>query len=165
MAPKLLHQIDELLRALGKRYSAEALAEKLGISKRYVIASIEQLHRDHHAPISRRSRQGYYYTDPIFALKRLLLTPHELQSVRRALLAAQEFGGVGVEESWACSRTHSLVSKHFLQPTLVFWVRSMRLQESRWLLPCSMPLKKHGAGVGVYKWSTGRPTIMVCHAL
>ena len=49
MAPLLLHQIDELLRS-GKHYSAEDLAQELGITKRHVISCIERLRSDHHAP-------------------------------------------------------------------------------------------------------------------
>lgn len=58
------------------------------------MTCIEQLRQEHHAPIPRRSRQGYYYTDPTYALKRLLLTEKQLVAIRRALEAAQEFGGV-----------------------------------------------------------------------
>ncbi len=115
MAPQLLYQIDELLRSPGKRYSAEALSKQLGISRRHVITSIERLRSHHNAPIPRHSRQGYYYTDPTFALKRLLLTPPELQAVRRALLAAQEFGGVGAEESLKLL-TDALIGEQALPP-------------------------------------------------
>lgn len=98
MAQKHLHQIDELLRFGKKSYSAEALAQELGISRRQVVTCIEQLRQEYQAPIPRRSRQGYYYTDPTFALKRLLLTEKQLASIRRALEAAQEFGGANEGE-------------------------------------------------------------------
>ena len=114
MAPKILHQIDELLRS-GKHYSAATLAKELDISARHVKSCIEQLRTNHNAPIPRRSRQGYFYTDPTFALKRLLLTPRELNAVRRALLAAQEFGGVGAEASLTLL-TNALIGESTLPP-------------------------------------------------
>ncbi len=70
-----LVQLDRLLRG-NRRYTAEELAEKLGVKKRTIHNYLNDL-RDKGAPIENNREQGYFYSDPSWRLK-LPLTQGDL---------------------------------------------------------------------------------------
>ena len=89
-----LYWIDREVRS-GRFPNALRVSEEFGVSERTATADFSSLRRDFHAPLVYRARQrGYTYDPPGYVLPRLILTERELAAVRRALLAAQEFGGI-----------------------------------------------------------------------
>lgn len=67
-------QIDEDIRS-GIYPGIQFLMEKHGVSRRTILRDIEFLRDRYQAPIEcDRRRKGYYYTDPTFAIKNVLLT-------------------------------------------------------------------------------------------
>lgn len=89
-----LYWIDTEVRS-GRFPNATQVAECFGTAERTATADFSCLRRDFHAPLVYRARQrGYTYDPPGYVLPRLILTERELAAVRRALLAAQEFGGI-----------------------------------------------------------------------
>ena len=66
-------QIDEDIRS-GIYPGIQFLMEKYGVSRRTILRDIEFLRDRYQAPIEcDRTRKGYYYTDPTFAIKNVLL--------------------------------------------------------------------------------------------
>ncbi|WP_395143776.1 helix-turn-helix transcriptional regulator [Armatimonas sp.] len=89
-----LYWIDTEIRS-GRFPNAPQVSLCFGISERTAAADFSSLRRDFHAPLVYRAQQrGYTYDPPGYVLPRLILTERELAALRRALLAAQEFGGI-----------------------------------------------------------------------
>ena len=73
--------IDEEIRS-GKYPNAKTLSKKLEISDRTIARDIEYLRDMYNAPIEwDAKRNGYYYSEPNFFIKRIILTEGELFSV------------------------------------------------------------------------------------
>ncbi len=74
--------------------NALGMMEAFHVTRRTVFNDIHYLRHTLNAPlVFDRTRGGWRYTEPTFALPFLQLTPEEAASLRRALLAAEEFLG------------------------------------------------------------------------
>ena len=74
-------QIDEDIRS-GNYPSITYLTNKHGVSRRTILRDIEFLRDRYGAPVEAdRNRKGYYYTDPTFAIRNVLLTEGDLFTV------------------------------------------------------------------------------------
>jgi predicted DNA-binding transcriptional regulator YafY len=97
MLPKLekLVQLDRLLRG-SRRYTAEELAERLGVKKRTIHNYLDDL-RDKQAPIENNRERGYFYSDPSWRLK-LPLTQGELFALTLGAQMLQSYVGSVYEQ-------------------------------------------------------------------
>ena len=92
-----LYWIDAQIRA-GHYPSASSVASQFCVEERQVYLDRRYLKERLNAPLATdRKRGGWYYTDKTYVLPRLILTEREVAAVRRAILAAREFGGVAGE--------------------------------------------------------------------
>jgi predicted DNA-binding transcriptional regulator YafY len=97
MLPKLekLVQLDRLLRG-SRRYTAEELAERLGVKKRSIHNYLDDL-RNKQAPIENNRERGYFYSDPSWRLK-LPLTEGELFALTLGAQMLQSYVGSVYEQ-------------------------------------------------------------------
>ena len=78
-------QIDEDIRS-GIYPGIQFLMDKHGVSRRTILRDIEFLRDRYQAPIEcDRTRKGYYYTDPTFAIKNVLLTEGDTEQAKAEL--------------------------------------------------------------------------------
>jgi predicted DNA-binding transcriptional regulator YafY len=98
-----IYWIDSAIRA--KQYpSLHRIGEQFGIAKRTVHTDIKYLRERLNAPLGFHARyKGYFYTESTYQIPRLLLTETEVESVRRALLAAREYGGIAEDAQMLAS--------------------------------------------------------------
>jgi predicted DNA-binding transcriptional regulator YafY len=123
MLPKLekLVQLDRLLRD-SRRYTAEDLAEKLGVKKRTVHNYLDYL-RDKQAPIENNRERGYFYSDPSWRLK-LPLTQGELFALTLGTQMLQSYVGSVYEQD-----LKSAISRLADRLPEVSWVDLQQLAE------------------------------------
>ncbi len=73
--------IDELIRS-GKYPNADSMSKKMEVTARTIQRDIEYLRLFYKAPVEYDAlRRGYFYTDPTFFIKSVLLTEGELFSI------------------------------------------------------------------------------------
>ncbi len=123
MLPKLekLVQLDRLLRG-SRRYTAEDLAERLGVKKRTVHNYLDEL-RDKQAPIENSRERGYFYSDPSWRLK-LPLTEGELFALTLGAQMLQSYVGSVYEQD-----LKSAISRLADRLPEVAWVDLQQLAE------------------------------------
>ena len=93
-------QIDEDIRS-GSYPSVTFLMEKHGVSRRTVLRDIEFLRDRYQAPVKvDRKRKGYYYTDPTFAIKNVLLTEGDLFMVGTVMHLMEQYKNTPLENQF-----------------------------------------------------------------
>ena len=90
-------QIDEDIRS-GIYPGIQFLMEKHGVSRRTILRDIEFLRDRYQAPLEcDRSRGGYYYTDPTFAIRNVLLTEGDLFTVSTVMHLMEQYKNTPLE--------------------------------------------------------------------
>lgn len=90
-------QIDDDIRS-GMYPSVAYLMEKHGVSKRTILRDIEFLRDRYDAPVEAdRTRKGYYYTDPTFAIKNVLLTEGDLFTISTVMPLMEQYKNTPLE--------------------------------------------------------------------
>lgn len=93
-------QIDEDIRS-GIFPGIQFLMEKHGVSRRTILRDIEFLRDRYQAPIEcDRRRKGYYYTDPTFAIKNVLLTEGDLFTVSTVMHLMEQYKNTPLENQF-----------------------------------------------------------------
>ena len=93
-------QIDEDIRS-GIYPGIQFLMEKHGVSRRTILRDIEFLRDRYQAPIEcDRRRKGYYYTDPTFAIKNVLLTEGDLFTVSTVMHLMEQYKNTPLENQF-----------------------------------------------------------------
>ena len=93
-------QIDEDIRS-GIYPGIQFLMEKHGVSRRTILRDIEFLRDRYQAPIEcDRTRKGYYYTDPTFAIKNVLLTEGDLFTVSTVMHLMEQYKNTPLENQF-----------------------------------------------------------------
>lgn len=93
-------QIDEDIRS-GIYPSIQFLMEKHGVSRRTILRDIEFLRNRYDAPLENdRIRKGYYYTDPTFAIRNVLLTEGDLFTVSTVLHLMEQYKNTPLENQF-----------------------------------------------------------------
>lgn len=93
-------QIDEDIRS-GNYPGIQFLMDKHGISRRTILRDIEFLRDRYQAPIEcDRRRKGYYYTDPTFAIKNVLLTEGDLFTVSTVMHLMEQYKNTPLENQF-----------------------------------------------------------------
>ena len=93
-------QIDEDIRS-GIYPGVSYLMEKHGVSKRTILRDIEFLRDRYNAPVeSDRTHKGYYYTDPTFAIKNVLLTEGDLFNISTVMPLMEQYKNTPLEREW-----------------------------------------------------------------
>ena len=93
-------QIDEDIRS-GMYPSVQYLVKKYEVSKRTILRDIEFLRDRYQAPLEcDRKRKGYYYTDPTFAIKNVLLTEGDLFTVSTVLHLMEQYKNTPLENQF-----------------------------------------------------------------
>ena len=96
---KRLMDIDECI-ASGSYPTASYLAKKFGRSVRTVQRDIQELINFYHAPIeSRPGNGGYYYSDPSFFLRSIMLSEGELFSIALFDQLLKQYKNTPLEEN------------------------------------------------------------------
>ena len=122
-----IYWIDGAIRA--KQYpSLYRIGEQFGIAKRTVHSDIRYLRERLNAPISFHAKhRGYFYTDHTYQIPRLLLTETEVEAVRRALLAAREYGGIAEDAQILALMTERIGDVFLKTPPHISMESGMRL--------------------------------------
>ena len=93
-------QIDEDIRS-GIYPGIQFLMDKHGVSRRTILRDIEFLRDRYQAPIEcDRRRKGYYYTDPTFAIKNVLLTEGDLFTVSTVMHLMEQYKNTPLENQF-----------------------------------------------------------------
>ncbi len=93
-------QIDEDIRS-GIYPGIQFLMDKHGVSRRTILRDIEFLRDRYQAPIEcDRTRKGYYYTDPTFAIKNVLLTEGDLFTVSTVMHLMEQYKNTPLENQF-----------------------------------------------------------------
>ncbi len=93
-------QIDEDIRS-GIYPGIQFLMEKHGVSRRTILRDIEFLRDRYQAPIEcDRRRKGYYYTDPTFAIKNVLLSEGDLFTVSTVMHLMEQYKNTPLENQF-----------------------------------------------------------------
>ena len=93
-------QIDDDIRS-GIYPSIAYLMEKHGVSRRTILRDIEFLRDRYNAPVeSDRKRNGYYYTDPTFAIKNVLLTEGDLFTIGTVMHLMEQYKNTPLENQF-----------------------------------------------------------------
>lgn len=93
-------QIDEDIRS-GIYPGVSYLMEKHGVSKRTILRDIEFLRDRYNAPVEAdRTRKGYYYTDPTFAIKNVLLTEGDLFTISTVMPLMEQYKNTPLENQF-----------------------------------------------------------------
>ena len=93
-------QIDEDIRS-GIYPGIEFLMKKHGVSRRTILRDIEFLRDRYQAPVEcDRTRKGYYYTDPTFAIKNVLLTEGDLFTVSTVMHLMEQYKNTPLENQF-----------------------------------------------------------------
>lgn len=93
-------QIDEDIRS-GIYPSIQFLKDKHGVSRRTILRDIEFLRDRYQAPIEcDRTRKGYYYADPTFAIKNVILSEGDLFTVSTVLPLLEQYKNTPLEDSF-----------------------------------------------------------------
>ncbi len=93
-------QIDEDIRS-GIYPGIQYFMDKHGVSRRTILRDIEFLRDRYQAPLEcDRTRKGYYYTDPTFAIKNVLLTEGDLFTVSTVLHLMEQYKNTPLENQF-----------------------------------------------------------------
>lgn len=93
-------QIDEDIRS-GIYPGIQYLMEKHGVSRRTILRDIEFLRDRYQAPIEcDRIHKGYYYTDPTFAIKNVLLTEGDLFTISTVMHLMEQYKPTPLQEQF-----------------------------------------------------------------
>ena len=93
-------QIDEDIRS-GSYPSIEYLMKKHGVSRRTILRDIEFLRDRYNAPVEAdRTHKGYYYTDPTFAIKNVLLTEGDLFTISTVMPLMEQYKNTPLENQF-----------------------------------------------------------------
>lgn len=93
-------QIDEDIRS-GIYPGIEFLMSKHGVSRRTILRDIEFLRDRYQAPVEcDRTRKGYYYSDPTFAIKNVLLTEGDLFTVSTVMHLMEQYKNTPLENQF-----------------------------------------------------------------
>ena len=90
-------QIDEDIRS-GMYPSVQYLVKKYEVSKRTILRDIEFLRDRYQAPLEcDKVHKGYYYTDPTFAIKNVLLTEGDLFTFSTVMHLMEQYKNTPLE--------------------------------------------------------------------
>lgn len=93
-------QIDEDIRS-GIYPGIQFLMDKHGVSRRTILRDIEFLRDRYQAPVEcDRTRKGYYYTDPTFAIRNVLLTEGDLFTVSTVMPLMEQYKNTPLENQF-----------------------------------------------------------------
>ena len=93
-------QIDEDIRS-GIYPSIDYLKEKHGVSRRTILRDIEFLRDRYNAPVeANRIRGGYYYSDPTFAIRNVLLTEGDLFTIGTVMHLMEQYKNTPLENQF-----------------------------------------------------------------
>lgn len=93
-------QIDEDIRS-GIYPSIDYLKEKHGVSRRTILRDIEFLRDRYNAPVEAdRIRGGYYYSDPTFAIRNVLLTEGDLFTIGTVMHLMEQYKNTPLENQF-----------------------------------------------------------------
>ena len=93
-------QIDEDIRS-GMYPSVQYLVKKYEVSKRTILRDIEFLRDRYQAPLEcDKVHKGYYYTDPTFAIKNVLLTEGDLFTFSTVMHLMEQYKNTPLENQF-----------------------------------------------------------------
>lgn len=93
-------QIDRWIRS-GTYPSVEQMMFEYGVSKRTILRDIEFLRDRYDAPVKAdRTKKGYFYEDPTFAIQNVLLTEGDLFTVSTVMPLMEQYKNTPLESSF-----------------------------------------------------------------
>ena len=98
-AHRLLH-IEKLIRS-GTFPSVEKLVSEFGVSRRTNLRDIEFLRDRYNAPVEYdNARKGYFYTDPTFMIRNVLMTEGDLFTISTIMPLLEQYKNTPLENSF-----------------------------------------------------------------